>query len=362
MQFIGRSRPAAVGEALQFQFEVGKHPGIEQFSQFLGAEQITQQIAIECERGGPPLGQRSVAVVHVVGDPVEEKALREGRSLRRIDADHPHGTATELAEHLAQGRHVEHVLQALATGLEQDRKARVLGCDGEQIGCALALLPQRRAPVRPTPRQQQRAGRALTEPGREQRRLRERAHQQFIDVFRVDRQLVQREFVGSFGQADDDAVVAPHRLDRHVVAVDQPSLDRHRPRSVHRSAERRKDADPPITDLVAEPLDDDGAIVGHDARCLRLLAQVQHYVVGGELVERELGAKPLHRLRIADSPDLALERTERPAEFQWPPRPITVPERHLAGLTRRGRDDDAFECDVLDPPRGCAEQKGLAGP
>ena len=34
-------------DALQFQFEVGQHVGIEKFTQFLGAEQRVEQVAVE---------------------------------------------------------------------------------------------------------------------------------------------------------------------------------------------------------------------------------------------------------------------------------------------------------------------------
>ena len=43
-------------------------------------------------------------------------------------------------------------------------------------------------------------------------------------------------------------------------AVAQPRRQRHRPRRVHAGAERRQHADPPVADLVAEPLDHDGAV------------------------------------------------------------------------------------------------------
>ena len=54
---------------------------------------------------------------------------------------------------------------------------------------------------------------------------------------------------------------------------DQPALDRHGPRRVHRCAEWREDAHSPIADLVAEPFDDDGAIVGDHTRGFGLLGE-----------------------------------------------------------------------------------------
>jgi hypothetical protein len=49
------------------------------------------------------------------------------------------------------------------------------------------------------------------------------------------------------------------------VVVGKAALDGHGPWRVHRRAERREQAHPPVADLVAEALDHDGAVVGHCA-------------------------------------------------------------------------------------------------
>ena len=79
VQLVGDAGPAPVDEALQLELEVGEHVGVEQLAQLLGAEQVAQQVAVERQRRGPPLGQRGVALVHVGGDPVEQQALGERR-------------------------------------------------------------------------------------------------------------------------------------------------------------------------------------------------------------------------------------------------------------------------------------------
>ena len=53
------------------------------------------------------------------------------------------------------------------------------------------------------------------------------------------------------------------------------------------------------------------------------------------------------RPRRAARRDLAHERAERAAELDRPPGPFAAPERHLAGLARRGRDDHAVARDLL---------------
>ena len=146
---------------------------------------------------------------------------------------------------------------------------------------------------------------------------------------------IERQLVGRLGQADDDAVVAPHRFDRDVELVGEAPLDRHRPRRVDRRAERAEDAHPPVADLVAEPLDDDRAIVGHGTGRLDLFADVLHEVVRGERVERVVRHQPFDRGRFVEIADLADERAERPAQLQRPARAVAVPERHLARLAGR---------------------------
>ena len=336
MQLVGRACPAPVGEALQLELDVGEHAGVEQLAQLLGAEQVAQQVAVERQRRGPPLGQRCVAFVHVRGDPVEQQARRHRAGLGGVDVDHPDRRDAQLAEHLAQGRDVEHVLQALARRLEQDRERRVLRRHRQQIGGPLTLLPQRRAPVGPAARQQQRPTGAFAEAGGEQRGLRQRRHDELVDVVGVDEQRVERQFVGGLGQPDDDAVVAPHRLDRQVELIDQPALDGHRPRRVHRRAERTEDAHPPVADLVAEALDDDRAIVGHGTGGLALLVEVLHHVVGGERVERVVRQQSARRGRLGRAPG-SRARTHR------------APDRARA-VDRAGRRARTASCPARPAP------------
>ena len=78
-------------------------------------------------------------------------------------------------------------------------------------------------------------------------------------------QLFDRKVVDRLRQAQHDAVVGPHHLDRQAEPLVEASPDRDRPWRVHPRAERREDADAPIADLVAEALDDDRAVVGHRA-------------------------------------------------------------------------------------------------
>ena len=77
VQLVGARGPPAVREALQLELQVGQDARVEELPQLLRPQQLPQQVPVERQRRGPPLGQRRVALVHVGGDPVEEQALRE---------------------------------------------------------------------------------------------------------------------------------------------------------------------------------------------------------------------------------------------------------------------------------------------
>ncbi len=164
VQLVDAAGAPAVGQALQVELDVGEHAGVEQLAQLLDPEEVAQQVAVERQSGGAPLGEWGVTLVHVGGDPVEQEALGHRARLGRVDRDDTDSAAAQLAEDLAQRRHVEDVLQALPRRLEKDRERRVLGRHGEQVGRLLALLPQRRALIGAAARQQQGPPGALAEP------------------------------------------------------------------------------------------------------------------------------------------------------------------------------------------------------
>ena len=363
MELVGVAGPTPVDQALQLELEVAEHQGVDELAQLLGPEEVAQQLAIERQRRGPTLGQRRVALVHVDGDPPEQQRLGEGRGAGRVDGDDADRARAQVGEDLAQRRQVEDVVEALAGGLEQDREVGVLGGHGEQVGGALALLPQRGAAVGAPAGQQQGPGGALAEARREHRGVGELGDDDVGDLVGVEEQVVHRELVGGVGQAQHDAVVAPHELDVHAVLDGEAVLEGHGPRRVHLGAERREDADAPVADLVAEALDDDGAVVGHGAGRRRgLLLQVLDEVDRGPLVEVVVALEALDGVGLGQRPDLAHERTERPAELERPAGAVTAPERHLARLARRRDHDDALVGDVLDAPGAGAEEEGLARP
>ena len=161
--------PAVLGEPLELPLQLRQDVGVEQLAQLGLAEQLGQQPGVQREGGGPPLGERRVPLVQELRDIAEEQRAGERRRLGGGDLDQPDPAGLDVAHQLGEPRHVEHVLEALPDGFQDDREGPELAGHLEQLGGALALLPQRGALAGAAPGQQQRARGALPEPGGEQR-------------------------------------------------------------------------------------------------------------------------------------------------------------------------------------------------
>ena len=225
----------------------------------------------------------------------------------------PGPRAGRAAHQGGQGRQVVDVLEALADGFEDDREGRVLDGDLEQRGRALALLPQRRATARIAPGEQQRAGGALAEAGREQRRAADLLGHQRVDLVGLEDDDVAGGRLGvGVGDPDHDAVVGRDRLAVHAVALPEPGIDRERPRRVHRDAVRRVHDEPPVAELVAEPLDEERLVAGQQVGGLELLVQVADQVGRGVLIQ-SLGARALSSAARGSAPSSRVN-----APIAWP--------------------------------------------
>ena len=75
--------------------------------------------------------------------------------------------------------------------------------------------------------------------------------------------------------------------------------------------------DPPVAELVAEPLEHHGLVGRQGAGRRLLLGQIGEQVVGGELVQA-VGPQPLPRLVGGEPAQLTDEPTEGPAQLQRP--------------------------------------------
>ncbi len=167
VRLVDRADLAVLAQSLQVVLQRLEGVGVEQFTQFLGADQFGQQAPVEGERLRPAFGERRVAVVEKRRHVRVGQAAGERRRQRRVDRGHADLALLDVAQDLLERRNVEGVAQALAVGLEQDRERAVVGGDSQQVGAALAHLPQRRALTGTPPRQQQRARCVLAEAGGE---------------------------------------------------------------------------------------------------------------------------------------------------------------------------------------------------
>ena len=127
-----------------------------------------------------------------------------------------------------------------------------------------------------------------------------------------------------------------------------------------RCAEGTVDAHPPITEIVAESLDDDRAIARHRTRGFRLFGEILHDVARGKVIETMTADEFVVRACSIPFADGANELSECATEFEWSARSVAVPERHLALLARCGAHRHTVEGDVLDPPRARTENERLA--
>ena len=348
---------ARLGAVLELRFDFVERLRVDQFAQLLLAEQLAQQVAVERQRRRPPLGVRRVPLVHVGGDVVEEQRGGEGRGGRRFDLDQVERARVQLFQDLGEGREVEHVLQALAVGLEDHREAGEVPRDFEQALGLQPLLPERRALAGVGARDQQRARGVLAEAGAEQGRAGELADDQVFELVRVDQHEVGGRRLVGVGEVDDDAVVGPDRVGLEVALVADFPGQGEAPGGVDAAAVGGEDAEAPVADLVAEALDHDRLVGGDDPGRVLLFAQVGDEVVGGALVEVVL----LRQLGGLAGDRLAGEGADRLAELGRAADPVAAPERHRAGGAGGGRDDHPVAGDFLDPPAARAEQEDLAG-
>ena len=335
LQRVAVAGAARLGAVLELRLDLLQRLGVDQLAQLLLAEQLAQQVAVERQRRGAPLGVRRVALVHVGGDVVEEQRGGERRGGRRLDLDQAELARVQVAQQLRQRGQVEDVPQALAVGLEDDREAGEVPGHLEQALRLQPLLPERRALAGVGARDQQRAGGVLAEAGAEQGRAGELGDDQVLDLVGLDQDQVGGRRLVGVGEVDDDAVVGPDRVGLEVALGADLGAERQAPGGVDAAAEGREDAEAPVADLVAEALDDDRLVGGDDPGRRLLLAQVGDEVLGGAAVEVVLGGQ-LGRLA---GDRLAGEGADRPAELGRAADPVALPEGDGAGGAGGGGDD-----------------------
>ncbi len=195
MERVGAERV----QRTKLSLDLSKSLGIEQVAQLLLPEQLAQEVAVERERLRAPLRRGLVALVHELRDVVEEQRRGERRAVRRLDLDERDLAPAQRGQDLDERRDVEHVLQALAVGLEDDREGAEALRHLEEALRLQALLPERRALPRSAARDEQRPPGVLAEARAEERRAGELAHDGVLDALRVEHRDVARRRVLGVG-------------------------------------------------------------------------------------------------------------------------------------------------------------------
>lgn len=98
------------------------------------------------------------------------------------------------------------------------------------------------------------------------------------------------------------------------------------------------DHDAPVAQLVTEPLDHDGPVVGDVAARLALFGEVRQHVLGGPGVQAGRH-QPQPGVLLSEAAELAEERADRAPQFERPAELVALPERQPArhsggGVTR----------------------------
>ena len=173
------------GSRRSWRLDLLERARIDQVAQLLLAEQLLaagRGRARAPARAAPPAACRP----RTCSSRRSRRAARSSRARRvgGLDVDEVELPRLQARQQPLQRRQVEHVLQALAVGLEDDRERAVLAGDLEQALRLQPLLPERR-PLAGTPaRDQQRAARVLAEAGAEQGAAAELAHHELLDLGR----------------------------------------------------------------------------------------------------------------------------------------------------------------------------------
>ena len=179
------------------------------------------------------------------------------------------------------------------------------------------------------------------------------SHQNIGNFVWADEQLFDWQTIDSFGQPQNDAVVAPHGFDGNAQSLEQAALDGNRPRRMHGCAKRRVNADAPVANFVTKAFDHDGAIGGQRASGLHLFVDIHEQIFGSEWVEamaldqHVFGTSCRLHLFVANR---AQKLADCLTELNRATKSVAVPERHLAWLAWRRVDDDTIKRHVFDSP------------
>ena len=177
------------------------------------------------------------------------------------------------------------------------------------------------------PGKYQRPGRALPEPGGEQRRPADFGGDQRLDLLGFEHEQVRTRWsVFGIRQPHHDAVITGCWFLIDPVPLEQSAPHRQGERTVHLQPVRRVQDHPPVAEFVAESLDQQGGVAGHDVGGRALVVDQRAQIGDGELVEADFRAA-LSEGVMVQTGDLAGELSDGLAQLRRAAGFVTAPER-----------------------------------
>ena len=134
-------RLPTIGRPLQLGHGARHHLCIQHIFHSTGAQKLAQKRRIHGQKRRLPLGMGQIALVEVLAQIPEHERRRERRRGGRANFAHLDGTRGKTVHHLAQGRQVEHVLQTLAQGLQNDGEILLAPGRLQKLSALETLLP-----------------------------------------------------------------------------------------------------------------------------------------------------------------------------------------------------------------------------
>ncbi len=139
VQLVEIARTELRGGPLGARLLIGQHRRIEQLANGRRAEQVRQQPAPDRQQLRPSLGARQIVVVQERDHEPEQQRSGERRRRARLAHRDLDSSIRDLIEQLHQPWHLPRIAQALAIGLDQDRKIGMAPRHLEQILGAQSL-------------------------------------------------------------------------------------------------------------------------------------------------------------------------------------------------------------------------------
>jgi hypothetical protein len=193
-------------------------------------------------------------------------------------------------------------------------------------------------------------------------RAAELAQHQVRGLFRIEKNQFGVGRRIAVGEAQHESIIAPHRFHIRTATGTNAAGDRHGPGRVNAAAERGEHADAPIAHFVARALDHDGAVIWNRGGGNFLVSEKADKVFRRHGIEIVLAGQAAQRGIARHVSQFAHQLADAAAKLERPAGVVPMPERHLARLAGRRRNQHPVVRDLIDAPGRRAQDEGVAGP